>query len=86
MRTHLANRLRVAGSLGVLLTFALLSSAGIPAVSASNIRPSGAELQEAMDMREALGFPADLQTVTEMLQSDDASFDFGGPLSEDEHV
>jgi hypothetical protein len=35
-------------------------------------------------MREALGFPADLQTVSALLQGDDVQFDFGGPLSANE--
>lgn len=61
------------------------ASSGIPAVVASDALPSdAAELQEAMDMREALGFPADPQTVSELLQRSDTKFDFGGPLSADE--
>ncbi len=37
-----------------------------------------------MDMRAALGFPADARTVTAILQSPGVALDFGGPLTPDE--
>lgn len=86
MGVRLRIRLRVAGSLaGVVLAFSTLQTSGIPVASATEQVPfADAELQEAIDMREALGFPADPVTVSKLLQRPDANFDYGGPLSTDE--
>lgn len=84
-KTYLGVRLGAAVAiLAVLIPQAVLPSSRIPFVSASEARPSATELRKAVEMREALGFPADLPTVIELLQGTDANFDFGGPLSEGE--
>jgi hypothetical protein len=84
MRTNPGSRLGIAGSvLAMLLAQAALPPAAVKAISGP-VAPSAAQIDEAIEMREALGFPADRQTVSKLLQSADAQYDFGGPLSADE--
>ena len=79
---------RTAGLLAAIaLVFTVLSPTVAPTVAASDAESgptTAADLKDAIEMRAALGFASDAETVLKVIQTPGTQFDFGGPLTKEE--